>query len=225
MIDDREFEEHIIEKVEGDNVRGWTITYDGCVCFGVPATSPIEPRPGMVAKFYGRGFGYTVRGLVLDKVVVFYRTEEEEEERLRDEAARLEQKRRDAFERDRADLDARFEKLPEIFRRRIERFRNNNPDFRWKFERYELFCCEQAVVIATALKTASRIRDFHRLDWAQQKLLVPGLDEGHSGNTFGCAVRLATLFVERPEDVVRLHGALAPLVGSKEYGCVPREAA
>lgn len=225
MIDDTEFEEHIIEKVEGDGEKGWTITYDGCVCFGVPPTSPIEPRPGMKATFYGKGFGYTVRGLLLSKAVVFYRTEEEERQKLRREAENRERQQREDFEKSRADLDARIEKLPEVFRRRIAKFRSNNPDFRWRFEAYELFCCEQALVIASALETADRIRDFPKLKWAEQKALVPGLDDGHSGNTFGCSVRLAYLFLEKPENVVLLHGALAPLVGSNDYGCVPKEAA
>jgi hypothetical protein len=51
---------------------------------------------------------------------------------------------------------------------------------------------------------------------------VPGFDDDHSGNTFGCSVKLALLSLEQPEGVVLIHGALSPLVGSKEYGCVPR---
>lgn len=49
------------------------------------------------------------------------------------------------------------------------------------------------------------------------------ISEGHSGNTFGMACRLAYLYLTEPENVIKLHGALAPLVGSKEYGCVPRD--
>jgi hypothetical protein len=46
------------------------------------------------------------------------------------------------------------------------------------------------------------------------------LADGHSGNTVGCACLLARLYLTSPEDVARMHGALTPLVGCAEYGCV-----
>jgi len=76
---DDQFEEHKIESVKKSG-NGWEIQFDGGLGFGVPADSPIEPKLGMVARFYGHGFGRPVRGLFLDNRKVFYRTEAEDEE-------------------------------------------------------------------------------------------------------------------------------------------------
>lgn len=54
-------------------------------------------------------------------------------------------------------------------------------------------------------------------DHARQKEVI-GLADGHSGNTAGAALMLARLYIESPEYVARLHGALSPLVGSADYG-------
>lgn len=227
MEQDRQFKEHTITSVsryDEEHGGGWTIGFD-CMGFYVPPDSPIVPEVGMDARFYGKGLGYPVRGLTLNGVVVFYRTEEEQAEHHRRDVEESQRKQREEFEANRDELDTRFYALPQVFRDRITRFRYNNPDFRWKYERYELFSCEQAVVIAEALKTPDAIESFASKSWDEQKRLVPGLDEGHSGNTFGMAVRLAWLYLANPEGVKRMHGALAPLVGSEEYGCVPREAA
>lgn len=59
--------------------EGWSITRDDGWSFFVPPESPIVPKVGMVARFYGKGMGYTVRGLFIEGVKVFYRTEAEEE--------------------------------------------------------------------------------------------------------------------------------------------------
>src|SRR5437868_15141814 len=48
------------------------------------------PKVGMTAFFFGKGFGSIVRGLVIADRVIYYRTEEEQEEKNRIE---LEQKR------------------------------------------------------------------------------------------------------------------------------------
>jgi hypothetical protein len=56
---------------------------------------------------------------------------------------------------------------------------------------YNLFAMEQGVLIAEALQTKEAIIDFKDKDWSEQKKLVPGLDDGHSGNTFGMSLRFA----------------------------------
>lgn len=52
----------------------------------------------------------------------------------------------------RVKLDADFAALPEVFRRRIERRRVNNPTFRVEYEGYELFVCVEAVKLADHLR-------------------------------------------------------------------------
>jgi hypothetical protein len=197
---------------------GWTI--------GVPKVDGVAPRVGSRLRFWGRGIGFPVRGIAVDGVVVRYETDAEQRDRYARELAEREAAQRATFEREgRAALDARYDALPPVFRARIDRFRANNPDFRWKYEGYEMFCCEQAVVIARALGTPEAIQSFRDLPRSEQMAKVPGLDDGHSGNTFGAACVLAALYVRDESFVPQMHGAMSPLVGSVEYGDVPKDGA
>ena len=77
-INDDDFKDVGILAVEDHGPgQGWSIKRDDHWMFGVPAESPVIPAVGMVARFYGRGLGYQVRGLFLDGQRVFYRTEKE----------------------------------------------------------------------------------------------------------------------------------------------------
>lgn len=218
---DTQFQDVKITEVVRET-KGWAIQRDDGWNFYVPENSPIAPAVGMSARFFGKGIGYTVRGLVINGQEVFYRSEQEQCDNDRRDAERREQEQKYDFEKNRADMDRRYRALPEVFQRRLDKFRTNNPDFRWQFESYEMFCCEQAVVIATGLKTPDAISGWYRKPFEEQRAIVPALSDGHSGNTMGCAVALAIQYVNMPENVVRLHGAMAVIVGSEEYGCVPR---
>jgi len=134
------------------------------------------------------------------------------------------------YKKNKGRMDRQFDALPAIFRERINKFRQNNRNFRWEFEAYELFCCEQAVLIAEGLGKGKNkkellkvFEEFGRLSWDEQVKKIPGLSTGHSGNMFACSVKLAYLYLTYPEGVIRMHGALAPLVGSSRYGCIPDE--
>ena len=65
---------------------------------------------------------------------------------------------------------------------------------------YNKFCCEQSILIAESLRTKERIVEFTKMSWDEQKKMVPGLDDGHSGNTFGVACRLAVNYLPRIRD-------------------------
>lgn len=126
------------------------------------------------------------------------------------------------LDRDRATRDARWKALPVEFRGRFDRFVGAKGDlWRRDYEPYELFCCEQAHAIATALHANGMgVAEFHRIaSFADQRRIVPALSEDHSGNSFGMACRLAALFLTSRDDVAREHGALVPLVGCEDYGC------
>jgi hypothetical protein len=60
---------------------------------------------------------------------------------------------------------------------------------------YNLFAMEQGILIAESLQTKEAIIDFKDKGWDEQKKLVPGLDDGHSGNTFGMALRFAISYL------------------------------
>lgn len=226
---DTDFDYCEIAKVEPMDGGRYAITSEQGWAFGPDCEWPFEPKVGMKYRTYPKGLGHTIRGLVVDGVCIFYRTVEEEKERHRQWCADRDAATKAGFEKNKADLDARYDALPDHFKRRLDKFRTNNPDFRWRYEPYELMCCEDAVKIASAMEREDvlpgaddKIKAFYDLPWDEQKNIVPGLHDGHSGNSFGMAVHLARLYLNDPEDVVRLHGALAPLVGSEEYGCVPR---
>lgn len=217
--EDRQYQETTVDKVEG-GPGNWTLHLSEGFCFGgIPDDWTGTPKVGAKARFYGKGFGFPVRGLDLDGQEVYYKTPEEQEEEHRKLVADKEREDFDRFQRNKSATDKRVAALPKVFRDRLDKFRGNNPDFRWKYEEYELFTCEEAVKIAVHCKTAEGVDAFHKAPWDEQKAVV---SNDHSGNTFGMACYLARLFLAHPEGVVKLHGALAPLVGSEEYGCVPK---
>lgn len=80
MESDAEFREVRVTAVTREPSGSWSITDSEGWSFFVPKESPVEPRVGMLARFYGRGLGFTVRGLTLDGVEVFYRTAAQQEE-------------------------------------------------------------------------------------------------------------------------------------------------
>lgn len=229
---DPEYTVYTLDKVEKYD-RGYVIGHDGwCLSIDDPG---FEPRVGDVARFYGRGLGYLVRGVVIEGRVAYYRTPAEQDEK--DAASALAEKRRgqDAFLANKSMMDERFAALPPEFQRRIERFRTHCPSFRWEFEAYEMSSCVDAVKIAGHLRpqmdavmetgderldaTWEIAKAFGRLPWEEQLRRVPDLDRGHSGNTFGMALRLAWRYVVLPETVEREHAAIAPLVGCARVGC------
>ena len=217
--EDHEYQEIKVAAVKKCEM-GWEITREDRWVFYVPKVHGIKPKVGQVARFYGGGIGYPVRGLDLDGQEVFYRTPAQAAKLHAQRTRRQNAKDKAEFEQNKVKLDAQYRALPEVFQRRIDRFRTNNPDFRWKYEAYEMLACTQAVMIAEALKTSAVIKSWKKMDFDKQKRLVPGLSNGHSGNTFDAACFLATVYLKQPEKVVEQHGAMVPLVGCKEYGCV-----
>ena len=159
--------------------------------------------------------GSCIRGLDLNGKEVFFNSDEQIDKEHEEWRKKYEKEKQETFEREKAQYDEQYESLPQIFKDRIDKFRKDNPKFRVDYEAYELFTCIEAVKIAETLKTGDKIREFSECNdrWS----MVPDLDHGHSGNTMGMATRLAFLYVEHPDFVTEAAGALAPLVGSREY--------
>ena len=65
---------------------------------------------------------------------------------------------------------------------------------------YNTFCCEQAILISSTLRSKDKILEFSELEWDLQKKIVPGLDDGHSGNTFVTSWRLAIAYLPMLRD-------------------------
>jgi hypothetical protein len=209
---------------EEDGHNGYSLEYDGGGCCLMDEDNPlkIEPKEGDSLIVRCVGFSH-IRGMDLNGVKVFYNSDEKIEQRRIESRKKAQEKKEREFKENKSDMDARYEALPPIFKERLDKFRANNEDFRVDYESYELFCCEQALVIAKSCETKEKIQEFGDMDWKEQKELVPDLADGHSGNTFGCSLQLAYQYLNNPENIVKMNGALAPLVGSKEYGDVPVE--
>ena len=215
--DDTQFQPRVIKSFTKDD-DGYSLTFEDGWGFYMPDKG-IAPRVGDMVKLYGKGTGFRVRGLAVNNHEIFYRTESEDEELFRKEQEERKAKNHSDYDAKAEEYDRRVSALPEQFKQRITDFRAQKPDWRYDFEPYELFVCEQAIEFANQLKTTDELKRFHKLDFAARKQLVPSLSDDHSGNTFGAACMLANLWLTRPELIPKAHGALCALVGCKDYGC------
>jgi hypothetical protein len=68
---------------------------------------------------------------------------------------------------------------------------------------YNLFCCEQGMLIAESLQTKEKIVEFHKADWDIQKKMVPTISDEHSGNTFDMSCRLSISYLPQLKIKIR----------------------
>jgi hypothetical protein len=208
------YQEEVITAVREDP-QGYEIMM-GSLAFYISKVYRVEPKVGDTIRLYGKGLGYPIRGVDINGKELYYRTPAQEQERFRQEQIKEDERKEKVMEDTQHKRDARLMQLPSEFVQRIEKFRGM-PNFQRDLEPYELFVCEQAVAIAGRLRNAQAVEKFRGLSWDNQKALVPELNDGHSGNSFGAACYLATLYLTRPEQVKNVRGALSPIVGSKPY--------
>jgi len=213
---DTQYQEHIIDKVV-DADDSWEICVQDGGCLNIPKTE-FTPRAGMMARFYGKGFGYFVRGVTICWTPIFYRTPEEADQDHKNWCKKNDREKARNLKKNLKSMDADYNSLPEVFKKRIDRFREANPNFRRDFEGYEMFTIKEAIKIANAVKDPDKIDEFYKRPFEEQ-VKIANIDEGHSGNTFGCACSLAMWYLQQPENVIKVHGAMANLVGCEAYGC------
>lgn len=220
------FTEGTITRVDSPSCPGgsWSITYaDGWGC-GLRGDLGAEPKVGDHFRTYGR-FGRSFHGQALNGKLLWYKSPAEMDA---DHAAWIAQHKADQaarFERERSQLDADYEALPWVLRKRIDRFRAANPAFRVEYESYEMFVCTQAVALAewagTQTDPVAAIDGWKDLPYEQQVQSVPVWSDGHSGNTHGCAVVLAKTLCTSTERAAVMPGAMSPLVGTADYSTRP----
>src|SRR4051812_46102862 len=219
---DTAFEDKTIEKVE-DSDTHWAITCDGwTLC--IPKKPGIVPKPGDVARHYGRGIGYPVRGVDVNGLEVFYETERQYEARQELEQLKRDVDQRNQYLADKDAFTARINALPGPLQKRLFQFRERSPDFGWKFEGYELACAEMAAAVAKAcerlpesITVADWLKGFHEAPWETQASIFGKSADGASGNMVGFSIRQARLLLEHPELVPKDHGALCILVGCEGF--------
>jgi hypothetical protein len=211
MIAEDEHHDWVLDKVEPPTEPGgyWFAQADG-VGTGFKMPEGRELKVGDTVRLYGPEFG-TRHGFAVNGELIEWKTPWE---RLADDvayAAAADREDRERFDADHQRLDAIYEGLPAPLKRRIDRFRAEDPTFRMRSEAYEMAAVGDAPKIARALaaqhgwdltadlkataveddEIERAIRAFWDLDYAEQRRLVPDLDDGHSGNTFGGACSLA----------------------------------
>jgi hypothetical protein len=217
---DTQYEEKILTNVNTMK-EGWEISHGPWTLFVHSDQCQQPPKVGEKCRLYGRGVGYTVRGIVIEGRVYRYLTEEQDEQHHQAQLDADREKRQRDLDDHRAERDAAIAVLPEPFRIRIEHFQKARPDWRREHEPYEFFCCQEAVKIANAVRPMGLPWDkaIHAFYSDRDMQEIAKISRDHSGNTFGTACRLAHCYLEAPDRLPMLHGALCPLVGCEEYGC------
>jgi hypothetical protein len=158
--------DYVITKVEpdGDDPDTFFVTVgDGLVAgrpgFGGWTTAmpwPIEPKPlrGHKVRVWSNGSQNHGVSLWLTPAVlvpVYYRTKRERDAEWGWRVVNGQIRQHEEFDANRVRMDAAYEALPEPLKRRIERFRAEDPDFRWKEEAYEMAACSEAGRLYTAV--------------------------------------------------------------------------
>lgn len=208
--DDFEFQEIVAEKYENETIR-----FQNSVCLFLE-NPPCEIKAGTKLRLYGRGMGYSVRGISIlnendEWVVARYQTPKQEvESSWIQSQKRLEENKKRA-ELERESRDKRIANLPEPLQKRMAYFHKVENNFAAEGEEYELYIYEQAALFVKIADAAGMsIEDFNELDMDQKGKLIIEHDsqenfekmQGHSGNTYGCAMRIARILKENPESLI-----------------------
>lgn len=214
---DTQYTEEILTDIREDG-DGWDLAI-GSMHLWTPKANDVIPKTGDTLRTYGEGFGRPVRGIFINDQCLRYMTAQESDDARLVEVEKNNNDKKKEFEQNKDKNDARIAALPVEFRNRFKGFHERKENFRWDQEPYELFVCEQAMLMANSLGSSADIILFYDLSFDEQLKKVPGLDDGHSGNTFEAATKLARCYLDKPELIPKMHGALCPLLGCDTYGC------
>lgn len=205
---DPEFIDHLVASVGGNRTNGWSITTEDGWSLWIGEDSPVVPKRGMHARYWGRGIGHPVRGVALGGTLVRYETEDQRRANLQRYLDERDAQDRQRFDDERDSLEQRINALPDALRERIARFRarpDDKPEYKWL--PYELPICEDVARVCAALSTPEAIAAWKELPWEQQIAAVPDLYDGHSGCSFGMMVQMAVAYATDPASVVPEHTA------------------
>ena len=239
---DWQYEDAILTEVKKEE-SGWVIT-TGCGSLWIDKKeTSVVPKTGQLARYYGNG--NQVRGIDLDGKNCRYKTEEQSRNEHKQWVLDQEKREKLAFENGKTLLDKHYKELPTVYKKRFDKFRSNNPDFRWKYESSEMDLCRQSIVTAKFIhekleskhaigrvpkkeKESYALLVGQTLDWLaklptkKMMELIPGYSGDHSGNSFWHMMRLAFAYLTDKDKIVQMRGWLSVIVGSEEFGDVPR---
>ena len=149
----------------------------------------------MIAKFYGKGFGHTVRGLEINGHIMYYSTPEQAEDDHKKMCEKHNEEAKARWKKNKKQNEKDYKSLPDVFKNRMDRLRLKSPDDRYDWELYEMFILIQSAEMAKHLKTVKDIEKWKDMGFEEQKKLMPTLDDKHSNNTFGVAVYFAKRYL------------------------------
>lgn len=211
---DTDYEEWTLATVRPyDSGGGWEVANDDHTMCGVPALTedrygralrePLEPKVGDTLRVYGR-FGSQIQGQVLNGQVIWYRWPDQREAYRRRWVEDNDAKESREFILTRDELDRRYAELSLPFKKRLDRFRAEDPDFRRKSESYESFTLQQADLLIRHFGDAEKVRAWNQLEAdrkydEQHEQAPPGWSDQHSGNTHACAIGIAIAVLEGKE--------------------------
>lgn len=200
------------------HVDDHSVSLDDGHGFGWNKDAGPPPQVGDHVRVLGE-YGYEFYGFVLNDRLVWFLTPEQRAERRARWLADNAQRKRDRFEAARDRLDADYESLPPVLQRRIDQLRAaGGEEWRVDSESYEMFVCTQAAAMAEHFESVDALRAWADLPYDQQRAGFPGLDDGHSGNTFGAACHLAGLLLDGGvERAVVMPQAISPISGDPRY--------
>lgn len=198
LKNDNEFYTHQLTNVVDWDEETWDLEFDGNAHLCCNKIKNFIPKPGMTAKFYGRGIGFGVRGVVIEDKIMYYRTPQQAEEDHKKWCDEKNKEDAERFVKNKKRYDDMYNGLPDFFKTRMDRLRKKSPNDRPQWEPYELFVLVQAVEIAKYTKTPNKLEKWWKLgNFEKQMKVVPTLDTGHSNNTFGCAAGLAMQYLKQ----------------------------
>jgi len=103
---DSRFDECLITGVDSGE-KGWSVTRDDDWSCWISSDSPVIPKVGMSIRCYTQNSS-SIRGIFLDGVKVFYRTEDEQRQIWADETAKKNAANEARAARERPDRDKRW---------------------------------------------------------------------------------------------------------------------
>ena len=190
-------ETEVVTEVNED-ADGTTMVRAGSGIFGLEAQYKGSVKVGDAITCY-MVQGCMIRGVDVNGKRLYYKTDEELDREHKEFCANLDRDREEAYAKNKDKIDKQIAGLSPRLKARMDRLIKEDPKFLVQDGSYELFVMVEADKIAnhlrpklegdTSQKNIERVcKKFFDLPYTQQAEVV---DEGHSGNTFGCAVQFA----------------------------------
>lgn len=220
---DNQYQEYEIEHVVPCGDGTYVVSFGDDLTLWTRKNNPIEPKSGMIARVYGENIEEHTRGLIIEGETFWYYSKEDYPQALKEMREEADKELLEDYQKHRIELEEAYEALPDIFKKRIQRFRENNKDFHWKYEPQEIFVAQEALYIDDSFDSSAEIVFFFN-DATTSSIFerLPDIDRNHTLHTLAVATKFAILYKEGEDDAILSEpGLLSDIVGLEEYGEIP----